>query len=543
MAKIPSLDRPGPLLPWWMTAIVTGQTTNARLPLSHLGMLPRGDIALSLADYAADTASTVDADPGSAKLRWNHATQDSATQLFLSDTDDDSEDHSSLWPTLAVGGRLYLHNPDDLDVWQWWAITAVTASSGYVKLAVTLTGSAGSFGDGDPVVVTVQQPDSGGAVDSVNGQTGVVSLALDDLSDVDASAPTDGYALTWSSSAGKWEPAAPSGGGGGGLTNWTEGVNSSSPNATVPVVYFTATVAATNVDAAIVAKGTGATVAQIADGTSAGGNKRGTRATDWQKIRNAAARVASGAESTIVGGVNCTSSGSSSISGGDTCTASGQSSVALGDTNTASQRGASAFGRSSSASGEYSFAAGYGNNASGGSSAAFGESTTANGTHSFAHGNWSSSKAIIGVYAHASYRFSATGDCQNRRFQLASDTTNATPEASTANNSTPGAGNQVVLENNSAYIVKGVTVARQNTTGDTKSWEWTAHIKRGANAASTAMVAAASISSIAADSGASAWSLAVTADTTNGCLRVEVTGEASKSIKWSTTATSCEVAG
>lgn len=52
----------------------------------------------------------------------------------------------------------------------------------------------------------------GGGVVSVNGQTGTVSLALEDLDDVDAAAPTDGYALTWNNSAGKWEPAAPSGG-------------------------------------------------------------------------------------------------------------------------------------------------------------------------------------------------------------------------------------------------------------------------------------------------------------------------------------------
>jgi len=213
MAKIPALDRPGPLRPWWMTAIVTGQTTNARLPLSHLGMLPRGDIALSLAAYAADTASTADADPGSAKLRWDHATQASATNLFMSDVDDDSEDHSALWPTLDVGAHLYLHNPDDLDVWQWWSITSVTYSSGYVKLAVTLTGSAGSFGDGAPVVVTVQQPESGGGVDSVNGQTGAVVLELGDLDDVDAASPTDGDVLTWDNGAGEWVPSAPAVGG------------------------------------------------------------------------------------------------------------------------------------------------------------------------------------------------------------------------------------------------------------------------------------------------------------------------------------------
>lgn len=54
----------------------------------------------------------------------------------------------------------------------------------------------------------------GGAVDSVNGQTGAVSLALDDLSDVDAASPSGGDVLTWDSGASKWEAAPASGGGG-----------------------------------------------------------------------------------------------------------------------------------------------------------------------------------------------------------------------------------------------------------------------------------------------------------------------------------------
>ena len=66
--------------------------------------------------------------------------------------------------------------------------------------------------------------------------------------------------------------------GGGGLTNFTEAESTASPNATVSVDSLTAAAAATNADVALVAKGTGATLAQVPDGTSAGGNKRGTYA-------------------------------------------------------------------------------------------------------------------------------------------------------------------------------------------------------------------------------------------------------------------------
>jgi hypothetical protein len=55
---------------------------------------------------------------------------------------------------------------------------------------------------------------SGGSVVSVNGQTGVVQLYLDDLLDVDAPLPTNGDVLTWDSATSTWIALAPTGGGG-----------------------------------------------------------------------------------------------------------------------------------------------------------------------------------------------------------------------------------------------------------------------------------------------------------------------------------------
>ena len=37
-------------------------------------------------------------------------------------------------------------------------------------------------------------------------ETAGTSIALDDITDVDASTPTDGHALTWVASSSKWEP-------------------------------------------------------------------------------------------------------------------------------------------------------------------------------------------------------------------------------------------------------------------------------------------------------------------------------------------------
>lgn len=84
---------------------------------------------------------------------------------------------------------------------------------------------------------------SGSAVNSVNGLTGTVVLALDDIDDVDAAAPSDGDVLTWVAANSAWEPAA--GGGGGGADRSTvTAVSSSSGVVTLNYAlgdYFTLT--------------------------------------------------------------------------------------------------------------------------------------------------------------------------------------------------------------------------------------------------------------------------------------------------------------
>lgn len=93
-----------------------------------------------------------------------------------------------------------------------------TGAAGHLY-QVTVAGSvdfgAGgiSFEVGDKVVnngTIWEKWDMTDAVSSVNGQTGAVTLALDDLNDVDAASPNDGDALTYDSGSGTWvnTPAA-----------------------------------------------------------------------------------------------------------------------------------------------------------------------------------------------------------------------------------------------------------------------------------------------------------------------------------------------
>lgn len=202
MSKIPDLAKPGTLRPWWMLPIVTGQSTNAFLPLSHLGAMPKGAILLSLADYTADTSSTADADPGAGNVRWNNATQAGATEVYIDDSDAGTTDHSALWASLAIGGYLYLYEPTDLDTWQQWTITSVTDSTGYLKLGVTLVASNGSFANGDTVRLTLQQPNPAAVVDrnivTALGTSGAVTVdcSLGDYFTITPTAAVTGWSFT-----------------------------------------------------------------------------------------------------------------------------------------------------------------------------------------------------------------------------------------------------------------------------------------------------------------------------------------------------------
>lgn len=314
--------------------------------------------------------------------------------------------------------------------------------------------------------------------------------------------------------------------GGGSLTHFAESENTSSPNATIPVDAFTATDASySNIDVAFVAKGTGSTLAHVPDGTATGGNKRGTYATDLQKSRTAATQVASGAYSVIAGGLNSSATGAySTVSGGQTNTASGSWSSVVG-------------GFSSTASGTYSFiAGGYSNTASGSYSFACGDNNDANGSTSTVLGGANgTARSITGycVFPATDTPISAVaGVSQTALLVLGRPTTDATATVLTSNSSAAGTTNQVVLPNNSAYSFSGEVIAGVTGGGNTARWTINGAIKRGANAASTTMVGTPTVTMTHNDAGASAWTVAVAADTTNGAIKVTVTGAASTTIRW-----------
>lgn len=114
--------------------------------------------------YVIDTGSTADSDPGAGLLKYNNATQASATFLYLDDLSDDAVTMTALWAGLVAGGFVYIQSATNQDTWQIWDLDSIVDASGYAKFGVTLIADGGAFADGDLVLMTVQQGYSSGAI-------------------------------------------------------------------------------------------------------------------------------------------------------------------------------------------------------------------------------------------------------------------------------------------------------------------------------------------------------------------------------------------
>lgn len=260
--------------------------------------------------------------------------------------------------------------------------------------------------------------------------------------------------------------------------------------------------------------------------------------------------TASGLYSLVIGGSSSTAGGqSSSVVGGSSGTASGTcSSVIGGTTNSASNSFSSVIGgANNSASAQYSSViGGTSNSASGLHCAVVGSyGSNATGDHSAAIGGKYLSANVYGKVAFGTGASLAAvrGASQTGITTLVGESTDATPVVLTSSNTTGNTLNQLVLQNYSSMAVTGRIVAQRKgseSTTSTAMWTFNAVIRRGANAASTALVASVTPTLIAADADAAAWTIAVTADTTNGALAITVTGEAAKNIRWVCTLESTE---
>ena len=227
--------------------------------------------------------------------------------------------------------------------------------------------------------------------------------------------------------------------------------------------------------------------------------------------------VASGDWSFVGGGVKNVASGLGSFVGGGGYT------------------GASIQGNTSSGTGS-AIIAGFNNNNSGYASSILGGATnTNNSDYATISGFYGTTRGIAGnnVFSAGGIPVGATvGGSQTAIIVLGRQTTDATATVLCSNSSAAGSTNQIILPNNSAYYFKGSVIANVTGAANGASWSFEGAIMRGANAASTVLMGTPAINRVAATAGATAWLIALTADTTNGGLAVTVTGAAATTIRF-----------
>jgi hypothetical protein len=290
-----------------------------------------------------------------------------------------------------------------------------------------------------------------------------------------------------------------------------------SPNNTVNHASIQATGGTANVSVSIVPKGTGAFTLAVPDGATTGGNARGANAIDLQTSRSAAAQVASGDYSFGANRRN---------------TASGRDSAAFNESNISSGNASATFGESSTNAGRAAIVTGGGHNTTAAVAIIGGYRHTSSGTACASFGcdvlaDRNNQLAIGGT------RFATNGDNQvTVAIPLRVTTSNATPEEMLIGSSWDGNTTRLVLRNNSAWAFEITIIARSTSGANHASFVRRGVIYRNANAASTALEGAVqTIGTDIASAGASTWAVAITADTTNGSLKIEFTGQAATSIR------------
>tara|TARA_R110002020_G_scaffold401257_3_gene611498 strand:- start:3131 stop:4549 length:1419 start_codon:yes stop_codon:yes gene_type:complete len=302
------------------------------------------------------------------------------------------------------------------------------------------------------------------------------------------------------------------------------------PNATSSNFYTVAIGSPSN--------GTGSVATSAFSAIAINGYASGTDSFAAGVASNSSSYGASGANSVAIGKL-AKATGAESTAIGESSTASSANSVAIGDSNTSSATRSVSLGFNNTAGGITSVAIGSSNTATGTGgyvAYAFGNTNTATGIGSVALGT--EAKATIKTQiAMAAGKFAAVGDAQGSTFILRSDTTDATAEALTTNNSTAAADNQIVAASDTCITFHGTITAMQNGAQAYAGWEIKGML---VNDGGTTSLALGNVSDMAATN-ASSWAVALSADNTNNALKIQVTGEASHNIRWVANVQTAEV--
>jgi hypothetical protein len=240
---------------------------------------------------------------------------------------------------------------------------------------------------------------------------------------------------------------------------------------------------------------------------------------------NTATYGATGANSVAIGNL-AKASGNQSTAIGDTAQATGLNSICIGDA-VASGRGSIVI--DGEGSGTHSGLRGVN----------IGYSSSGTADYSVVFGFSADDQGVKSRFAFSGSTFNNDGDSQQGMFPLRLATTDATPAALTTDDGAASTNNQIILPNNSAYAFHGTIVARQQASGGTAcaAWKVEGLIRREGSAGTTVLVNSATTIL----DNTPAWGMVLSADTTNGGLKIEVTGAAATNIRWVSTINTSEV--
>jgi len=128
---------------------------------------------------------------------------------------------------------------------------------------------------------------------------------------------------------------------------------------------------------------------------------------------------------------------------------------------------------------------------------------------------------------------------RNSKYLLWNSTTNATPTQLFLD----GASAQLVLQNNTTVRFRMQVVGRRTgTAGSSFVADYQGAITRDGSAATTALLGDITQDVETLPSNLN-WTVAITADTTNGALKIQVTGDAATNILWGATVETIEITG
>ena len=306
-------------------------------------------------------------------------------------------------------------------------------------------------------------------------------------------------------------------GGGGSLTNFAESINTAAPNDIIYSAQLIPSGAAADIDFVIAPKGIGAIVSAIPNSISVSGGKRGNYAVDLQLVRSINDQIASSDFSVLIGGTNnkTTGAGSSIVGGNGSTNAGPYAFVAAGHAANISLNGS------------LSFASGESPTISANYAVAMGNHSTASGIGSFVVGNGGDSNGVTGKVIFGGDFVNLAGNSQIGILSITADTTSAIAKILTSDGNAANSSNILTLKNQQAITFTGLVTAKRQGSTSFASWKIEGALVRGATASTTAL----SGSVVTTISNTPAWTLALTADTTNGGLKVTFTGAAATNIR------------